>query len=115
MPSRDKPDAIALLKEDHRKVEKMFDQYEKTKDEMSAEEKAELVGRREAQAECPRQGPPGCLEHEELARDTRLQLSTCQTQEDVRADRLVRKNRQPLASHASAVGAEGADGLDPLL
>jgi iron-sulfur cluster repair protein YtfE (RIC family) len=36
-------DAIEKLKEDHRKVEKLFDQYESTKDEMSAEEKAELV------------------------------------------------------------------------
>ena len=33
MPSRDKPDAIALLKEDHRKVEKLFDSFEKARDE----------------------------------------------------------------------------------
>jgi hemerythrin HHE cation binding domain-containing protein len=33
MPSRDKPDAIALLKEDHRKVEDLFEKAEKTRDE----------------------------------------------------------------------------------
>jgi hypothetical protein len=33
MPSRDKPDAIALLKEDHRKVEDLFEKAEKARDE----------------------------------------------------------------------------------
>ena len=32
MPSRDKPDAIALLKEDHRKVENLFAEAEKARD-----------------------------------------------------------------------------------
>ena len=32
MPSRDKPDAIALLKEDHRKVEDLFEKFEKARD-----------------------------------------------------------------------------------
>jgi hypothetical protein len=32
MPSRDKPDAIALLKEDHRKVEGLFEKFEKSRD-----------------------------------------------------------------------------------
>lgn len=32
MPSRDKPDAIALLKEDHRKVEDLFEKAEKARD-----------------------------------------------------------------------------------
>jgi len=31
MPSREKPDAIALLKEDHRKVEDLFAQFEKAR------------------------------------------------------------------------------------
>jgi hypothetical protein len=33
MPSREKPDAIALLKEDHRKVEGLCDKAEKARDE----------------------------------------------------------------------------------
>ena len=33
MPSRDKPDAIALLMEDHRKVEDLFEKAEKASDE----------------------------------------------------------------------------------
>jgi len=33
MPRRTKPDAIALIKEDHRKVEKLFDSFEKARDE----------------------------------------------------------------------------------
>ena len=33
MPSRDKPDAIALLKADHRKVEDLFEKFEKARDE----------------------------------------------------------------------------------
>ena len=33
MPSRDKPDAIALLKEDHRKVEDLFEKADKARDE----------------------------------------------------------------------------------
>ena len=33
MPSREKPDAIALLKEDHRKVEDLFEKAEKARDE----------------------------------------------------------------------------------
>ena len=33
MPSRDKPDAIALLKADHRKVEDLFEKSEKARDE----------------------------------------------------------------------------------
>ena len=33
MPSRDTPDAIALLKEDHRKVEDLFEKAEKARDE----------------------------------------------------------------------------------
>jgi hypothetical protein len=33
MPSRDKPDAIALLKQDHRKVEDLFEKAEKARDE----------------------------------------------------------------------------------
>jgi hypothetical protein len=40
MPRRDKPDAIALLKEDHRKVEKLFESFEKAHDE---ERKRSLV------------------------------------------------------------------------
>ena len=36
-------DALAKLKADHDKVEKMFDQYEKEKDDLSPEEKAEMV------------------------------------------------------------------------
>ena len=40
MPSRDKPDAIAMLKEDHRKVEDLFETYEKSK---SASVKAKLA------------------------------------------------------------------------
>jgi len=33
MPTRDKPDAIALLKADHRKVEKLFESFEKARDQ----------------------------------------------------------------------------------
>lgn len=33
MPTREKPDAIALLKEDHRKVEDLFEKAEKARDE----------------------------------------------------------------------------------
>ena len=33
MPSRDKPDAIALLKADHRKVEDLFEKFEKARGE----------------------------------------------------------------------------------
>ena len=33
MPRRTKPDAIALIKEDHREVEKLFDSFEKARDE----------------------------------------------------------------------------------
>ena len=33
MPSRDTPDAIALLKEDHRKVEDLFEKVEKARDD----------------------------------------------------------------------------------
>ncbi|SEO13244.1 Hemerythrin HHE cation binding domain-containing protein [Rhodospirillales bacterium URHD0017] len=33
MPRRTKPDAIALIKEDHRKVEKLFASFEKARDE----------------------------------------------------------------------------------
>jgi hemerythrin superfamily protein len=33
MPSREKPDAIAMLKEDHRKVEDLFEKAEKARDE----------------------------------------------------------------------------------
>jgi Hemerythrin HHE cation binding domain len=33
MPSREKPDAIALLKEDHRKVEDLFEKADKARDE----------------------------------------------------------------------------------
>ena len=33
MPRRTKPDAVALIKEDHRKVEKLFDSFEKARDE----------------------------------------------------------------------------------
>ena len=33
MPTRDKPDAIAMLKEDHRKVEDLFEKAEKARDE----------------------------------------------------------------------------------
>src|SRR5260221_12565539 len=40
MPTRAKPDAIALLKEDHRKVEKLFETFEKARDE---DRKADLV------------------------------------------------------------------------
>ena len=36
-------DALAKLKEDHQAVRKMFDQFEKGKDDMSAEEKSDLV------------------------------------------------------------------------
>ena len=32
MPTQQKPDAIALLKEDHRKVEKLFESFEKARD-----------------------------------------------------------------------------------
>jgi hypothetical protein len=32
MPSKQKPDAIALLKQDHRKVEKLFESFEKARD-----------------------------------------------------------------------------------
>lgn len=32
MPTKQKPDAIALLKEDHRKVEKLFENFEKARD-----------------------------------------------------------------------------------
>jgi hypothetical protein len=32
MPTKQKPDAIALLKEDHRKVEKLFETFEKARD-----------------------------------------------------------------------------------
>ena len=32
MPTRQKPDAIALLKQDHRKVEKLFENFEKARD-----------------------------------------------------------------------------------
>jgi hypothetical protein len=40
MPTREKPDAIALLKEDHRKVEELFEKFEKARD---ADRKQELV------------------------------------------------------------------------
>ena len=33
MPRRTKPDAVALIKADHRKVEKLFDQFERARDE----------------------------------------------------------------------------------
>src|SRR4051794_17567421 len=33
MPTREKPDAIAMLKEDHRKVEDLFEKAEKARDE----------------------------------------------------------------------------------
>jgi hypothetical protein len=33
MPRRTKPDAIALIKEDHRKVEGLFDRFERARDE----------------------------------------------------------------------------------
>jgi hypothetical protein len=33
MPSRDKPDAIALIKEGHHKVEDLFEKVEKARDE----------------------------------------------------------------------------------
>jgi hypothetical protein len=33
MPAKSKPDAVALLKEDHRKVEGLFEKFESTKDE----------------------------------------------------------------------------------
>ena len=32
MPTKQKPDAIALLKADHRKVEKLFESFEKARD-----------------------------------------------------------------------------------
>jgi hypothetical protein len=32
MPTTQKSDAIALLKEDHRKVEKLFESFEKARD-----------------------------------------------------------------------------------
>jgi hypothetical protein len=32
MPTKQKPDAVALLKEDHRKVEKLFESFEKARD-----------------------------------------------------------------------------------
>jgi len=32
MPTRNKPDAVALLKADHRKVEDLFEKFEKTRD-----------------------------------------------------------------------------------
>ena len=40
MPSQKKMDAIALLKEDHRKVEDLFDQFEKARE---ADRKEKLV------------------------------------------------------------------------
>ena len=40
MPSKTKPEAIALLKEDHRKVEKLFESFEKARD---AQRKQSLV------------------------------------------------------------------------
>jgi hypothetical protein len=40
MPSRDKPDAIALLKEDHRKVEDLFEKADKARD---SDRKKQLV------------------------------------------------------------------------
>jgi hemerythrin HHE cation binding domain-containing protein len=40
MPRRAAPDAVALIKEDHRKVEKLFGQFEKARDE---ERKKELA------------------------------------------------------------------------
>ena len=36
-------DALAKLKSDHAAVKEMFDQYEKTKDKMSADDKSDLV------------------------------------------------------------------------
>jgi hypothetical protein len=33
MPRRTKPDAVALIKEDHRKVEGLFASFEKARDE----------------------------------------------------------------------------------
>lgn len=33
MPRRTKPDAVALIKEDHRKVEQLFERFEKARDE----------------------------------------------------------------------------------
>jgi hemerythrin superfamily protein len=33
MPRRTKPDAVALIKEDHRKVEGLFESFEKARDE----------------------------------------------------------------------------------
>jgi hypothetical protein len=40
MPSKQKPDAIAVLKEDHRKVEKLFESFETARD---SERKQEVV------------------------------------------------------------------------
>ena len=40
MPTKQKPDAIAVLKEDHRKVEKLFESFEKAHD---GERKQQLV------------------------------------------------------------------------
>ncbi len=43
--SSDKEDALSLLMEDHKKVQKIFKDFEKSKDEMGEEAKAEMVRR----------------------------------------------------------------------
>jgi hemerythrin superfamily protein len=43
MPRRTTPDAVALIKEDHRKVEKLFEQFEKARDQERKKDLARQV------------------------------------------------------------------------
>ena len=61
----------------------------------------ELVARHEAERHRTRQHTTGCLEHEELAGDSRVEPAALDPQQRVRPDLLVRDDLTPLASHRS--------------
>ena len=75
------------------------------------DEERELAGGRKANAHRPREHASRCLEHEELARDARVQPAALHPEERVRADRLGAGDLTPLASHARSV--PGGSGRSP--
>ena len=61
------------------------------------DQKRELAGGSEAEAHGPWEQPPGRLEHEELARDTRVESTPLEPQERVRPNPFAADRRESLA------------------
>ncbi len=74
------------------------------------DEERELTGRRLAQAHRPREHASGCLEHEELAGNARLEIAALEAQQRVRPDRLGADDGQSLAAASRPARSRASPG-----